>query len=98
VRRLAENEVEKSTSIFVKTDKHGFPVLIPIKLRDSILNKELPTHLRKKLIGALFTCLSIHRVFPTKVDPSVKSIIDPFNGISKSLDSALIALSLKDLG
>jgi hypothetical protein len=97
VRRLANVEVEKSTSVFVKTDKHGFPVIIPKLLRDSILFKELPTHKRKKLIGALLTCLSIHRVFPTKVDPDLSTIIAPFNGLSQTLDSSLLIKSLKEL-
>lgn len=97
VRRLANVDVEKSTSIFVKTDKHGFPVIIPILLRDSILNKELPTHKRKKIIGALITCISIHRVFPTKVKPDLESILSSFNGLSQSLDNSLLIKSLKEL-
>jgi len=98
VRRLANVEVEKSTSIFVKTDKIGFPVIIPKLLRDSILNKELPTHKRKKLIGALITCISIHRVFPTKVEPDLGTILAGFSGLSQTLDNSLLIKSLKELG
>jgi hypothetical protein len=97
VRRLANEEVVKSTSIFVKTDKDGFPTLIPKLIVSSILNKELPTHKRKKLVGALLTCLSVHRVFPTKVDPSLDTILTPFNGLSKTLDRSLLIKSLKEL-
>jgi len=97
VRRLANVEVEKSTSVFVKTDKIGFPVIIPKLLRDSILNKELPTHKRKKLIGALITCISIHRVFPTKVEPELTTILSPFSGLSQTLDNSLLIKSLKEL-
>jgi len=97
VRRLANNEVEKSTSVFVKTDKGGFPTIIPKPIIEAILNKEVPTHKRKKLIGSLLTCLSIHRVFPTKVDPSIDTIMAPFNGLSKTLDRSLLIKSLKEL-
>jgi hypothetical protein len=48
-------------------------------------------------VGALLSILSIHRVFPTKVDPSVSTIVDPFNGTARFLDPLLIIKSLKEL-
>jgi len=98
VRLLAGNEVVKSTKVFVKTDKQGFPVIIPKDLRDVILLNEVRPHIRKKMIGALLTILSLYRVFPTKVNPSTSTITEPFNGLSKSLDSDLLIKSLKELG
>lgn len=96
VRILAENEVVKSSSIFVKTDKHGWPTIIPIEIRDMVLKDHSPDF-KKLLVGALLTVLSIHRVFPTKVDPSVSTIINPFNGQARTLDPSLIIKSLKEL-
>lgn len=97
VRLLADSEVVKSNSIFVKTDKLGFPVIIPKDLRDVILSKETPFYLRGRMVGALLTILSIGRVFSTKVEPTLKTIIEPFNGTSKTLDGSLLINSLKEL-
>lgn len=97
VRLLAENKVEKSSKVFVKTDKLGFPVIIPKTIRDTILSKEVYPHIRKKMIGSLLTILSIFRVFRTNVKPDLSSIIEPFNGLSRSLDSSLMIESLKEL-
>lgn len=46
----------------------------------------------------MLTILSIHRVFPTEVKPSLETIQDPFNGLTKTLDVPLLKLALKDLG
>jgi len=97
VRLLAENEVEKSTKVFVKTDKLGFPTIIPKDLRDVILSKEVRPYIRKNMVGALLTILSLYRVFPTKVIPSVSTIIEPFNGLSRIIDRDLLIESLKEL-
>jgi hypothetical protein len=98
VRLLAQNEVVKSSSIFVKTDKHGCPTIIPFEIRDEILLRDFAQGYKKLIVGALFTILSIHRVFPTKVIPSVDTIIEPFSALSKTLDRDLLVKSLKELG
>jgi hypothetical protein len=97
VRLLAGNEVVKSSSVFVKTDKHGCPTIIPIEIREDILIKDYAQGYKKLIVGALFTILSIHRVFPTKVVPSVDTITDPFSALSKTLDRDLLIKSLKEL-
>jgi len=96
VRILAENDVVKSSSVFVKTDKRGWPTIIPIEIRDIIL-KDYSLDFKKLAVGALLTILSIHRVFPTKVDPSVSTVVADFNGQARILDPALITKSLKEL-
>jgi hypothetical protein len=96
VRLLAKQEVEKSTSIFVKTDSKGCPVIIPKFIRDFILFEVNPFK-RRMMIRALLTILSINRVFSTEVDPSIDTVIAPFNGLSKSIDSSLLIKSLKEL-
>lgn len=98
VRLLAGQTVEKSTSIFIKTDKRGCPTIIPKFIRDFILFDKVNPHKRKMMIGALLTILSINRVFPTKVEPSLDTIIEPFKGLSKTIDSSLLINSLKELG
>jgi hypothetical protein len=98
IRLLAGQQVEKSTSVFVKTDKKGFPVIIPIYIRDHILDEsKIAPYIKKNLIRALITVLSINRVFPTKVEPTIDTIIAPFNGLSKTLDRSLLIKSLKEL-
>lgn len=97
VRLLAENDVVKSNKVFVKTDKFGYPTLIPKEIRDFILNKENQQFKRYRMIGGLLTVLSIHRVFPTKVTPKVDTILNPFTGVSKSLDIGLLTEALKEL-
>lgn len=97
VRLLAGQEVEKSSSIFIKTDSKGCPVIIPKFIRDFILINKVNPNEKKRMIGALITILSISRVFPTKVKPSLNTVLDPFNGLSKTIDSSLLIKSLKEL-
>jgi hypothetical protein len=97
VRLLAGQDVEKSTSIFIKTDSKGCPVIIPKFIRDFILVNKVNPSEKKRMIGALITVLSISRVFPTKVKPSLNTVLDPFNGLSKSIDNSLLIKSLKEL-
>jgi len=85
VRLLAGQEVEKSSSIFIKTDSKGCPVIIPKFIRDFILINKVNLNEKKRMIGALITVLSISRVFPTKEKPSLNTVLDPFNELSKIL-------------
>jgi len=87
----------KSSSVFVKTDKRGWPTIIPIEIRDIIL-KDYSLDFKKLVVGALLSILSIHRVFPTKVEPSVSTVIAPFSGLVKTLDQTILVKSLKELG
>jgi hypothetical protein len=98
VRLLAQCPVEKSTKVYVKTDRRGYPTIIPSKLREGLLHRSSFPALLKYLGGAILTILSIHRVFPTKVKPSLDTITKPFSGASRILDCALIKSTLKDLG
>lgn len=66
----------------VKRDPHGYPTIIPLLLRKALLEPS-------KNIGvvrATLCILSVFRTFKVPVKPSLESIIDPFNGITSSLD------------
>lgn len=96
-----------SGQIMVRKDRWGLPVIIPKFLRlfirlyyvyicnPSIFLKEY------KGINNIITCilsiLSIFRVLPTKPLPSLDTIINPFNGILKSIDSAMLVSAMKEL-
>jgi hypothetical protein len=98
VRLLASTEVEKSSKIFVKVDKFGWPCIIPFKLRDIMrgVHDKHPTWMHNIARGVL-TLLSIHRVFPTNVKPSLHTISDKFTGVTKTLDELKLFKSLKNL-
>jgi hypothetical protein len=51
----------------------------------------------KKVIGALLTIISIHRVFPTSVKPSLDTILEPFAGVSTTLNPVVLKKALKEL-
>lgn len=92
VRRLSGIELEVSKKIFVKLNKYKFPAIIPLDLCEDILNKDKPW--RSRLIVAVLSLISLFRVLPTKVKPDLTSIIEPFNGVSRSLDATLIREAL----
>jgi hypothetical protein len=79
--------------IRVKTDSFGIPTIIPFELRKIVRhfieNKESTYNYvyQLRLLRALLTCLSIYRVFPTKVIPKLDTITDPIRSYSvTSLD------------
>lgn len=80
-----------SGKILVKRDKSGIPTIIPYDLRKSLLERN------NKYVKFILTLLSIYRVFPTVQKPSLKTIIDPFTGSTKSFDLGLLGDALKDL-
>jgi hypothetical protein len=81
VRFLAGSpETVYTNGVRVRVNRHGLPVIIPYGLR--IL---LGTSTTEALVTRLvLTCLSIFRTFPTKVKPSLDSIIEPFNGLVRT--------------
>jgi len=77
----------------VKRDLHGLPTIIPLELRLVIRDRSHPDWI--KVVKATLTALSIFRTFPTKVEPKLSTIIAPFTGLSRTLNSVEIAEVLK---
>jgi len=82
--------------IMVKTDLHGIPKIIPYRLRRVLIMKNYGGD--RNLIVGIFTILSIFRVFPTKVEPDLRTITSPFTGVTRTFDKDLLRSALKDLG
>lgn len=93
--------------IMVRKDRWGLPVIIPKFLRVVIrlyrcllVNKDIFGNQfleYNNVITCILSLLSIFRVLPTKVKPTLDTIVAPFNGIAKSIDSATLAKALKEL-
>jgi len=60
----------------------GLPVIIPSSLRIllGLSGSEA------KITQAILTCLNIFRTFPTKVKPDLGTIIEPFSGLSRTIE------------
>lgn len=92
IRYLAGQDSEIG-KVHVQCDSHGLPTIIPWKLREQLLLTRFIGPLDKgvirpdnKIIVCILTSISIFRIFSTNVKPSLKSIVQPFNGITKDLD------------
>lgn len=72
----------------VRRDHHGMPTIIPGPLRSIIRNQEHVDWL--KVTKATITCLSVFRVFPTKVSPNLETITAPFSGLSQTIDKSTL--------
>jgi hypothetical protein len=73
--------------VMVKRDHNGLPTIIPLSLRKLLL--EGPRNNNKTLV-ALLSLISVFRVFPTSVKPSLATIISPFAGLNRSIDSSIL--------
>ena len=72
----------------VRRDHYGMPTIIPGPLRSIIRNQDHVDWL--KVTKATITCLSVFRVFPTKVSPSLETITAPFSGLSQTIDKSTL--------
>lgn len=68
-------------AIGVRVNQYGLPVIIPSPLRAE-LNLSEGSRITTRTI---LTVLSIFRVFPTKVKPDLGSILQPFDGVTRTL-------------
>lgn len=89
-------------AIRVKRDKFGLPTIIPLWLRYLLIqfienNGHLETQKARKAVIAILTLLSIFRIFPTKVKPSLDSITKPFDGKAKSLNPEMVKEALDSI-
>lgn len=81
----------------VSLDRNGLPRIIPLNLRLILADNENQFEEIRGVIGGVLTFLSMYRIigwFP-KVD--LKSILDPFNGTTRSFEPQLLAGALGDL-
>lgn len=83
--------VAAKSGIYVRRDSFGIPSILPIELRSYLMNKGN--------VGVKFilTVISIYRVFPTVQRAKLSTILDPFSGISRCIDFALLKRAKKDL-
>jgi len=72
----------------VRRDHYGMPTIIPGPLRSIIRDQNHVDWL--KVTKATITCLSVFRVFPTKVSPNLASITEPFSGLSQTIESSTL--------
>jgi len=94
IRSLAGNPEPKFLKgVMVKRDHNGLPTIIPSSLRKALLDFSN----NQRLVVCILSILSVFRVFPTKVRPSLGTIIEPFNGIIRTIDSSLIKRALAEL-
>lgn len=73
--------------VMVKRDHRGLPSIIPLSLRH--LLSRGPKEENKTLV-ALLSMLSVFRVFPTSVKPSLGTIIEPFSGVTRTIDLSIL--------
>jgi len=69
--------------VLVKRDRYGIPKIIPLGIRVSLRNCKDPSSVM--VIRLTLTLISVYRVFPTKVKPSLDTITGAFEGISQRL-------------
>jgi len=77
----------------VKRDRLGYPTILPKPLRESLLDPS-------KNIGvvrATLCILSVFRTFKVPVKPSLSSILDDFDGTSRTFDCLIIRKALRAL-
>jgi hypothetical protein len=80
-------------SVMVSRDRFGLPTVIPGPLR--ILLRDFRAN--RKMVVCILSLLSIYRVFPTHVKPSLETIISPHTGLTKTLNLSQIKLALREL-
>jgi hypothetical protein len=80
-----------SKGIYVSRDQFGIPKIIGLKLSLLINKKD------SFMVKYILTLLSIFRVFPSVQKIKLGSIIDPFSGISRTLDPDRISCAVAEL-
>jgi hypothetical protein len=77
--------------VFVSLDLNGLPKILPLVIRTLIIDRDF------KMVRVILTIVQIYRVFPTTPKVDLKAILDPFNGLSRTLDTTLITESVAEL-
>lgn len=71
--------ISPGVGILVMRDSYGLPSIIPLELRSKIILKD------GRWIKLILSLISIYRVFPTKVLPTLRTITQPWMGVSNSI-------------
>jgi len=79
--------------VMVKRDHIGLPTIIPLRLRHILVEWRV----NQRLVACILSCLSVFRVFPTSVKPSLGTIIEPFGGTVRSFDTSQLKLAVAEL-
>jgi hypothetical protein len=77
----------------VKRDHNGLPTIIPSTLRKALKSYRD----NQRLTVCILSIISVFRVFPTNVKPSLETITGPFDGITRTFDSSVIKLALDEI-
>lgn len=94
IRALSGNPEPKFQSgIMVKRDHKGLPTIIPSKLRVFLSDYRN----NQRVVVCILSIISVFRVFPTNVKPSLETIIAPFDGVTRTFDSSVIKLALDEI-
>jgi len=94
IRSLSGNPEPRTLNVTrVKRDHNGLPTIVPSSLRKLLLNFRN----EQRAVVCILSIISVFRVFPTKVKPSLGTIIAPFDGITRTIDSSAIKLALAEL-
>lgn len=94
IRSLAGNPEPKFLKgVMVKRDHNGLPTIIPLSLRKALMDFRS----NQRVVVCILSILSVYRVFPTKVRPSLGTIIAPFDGLYRTLDSSILKRALGEL-
>jgi len=94
IRSLSGNPEPKFLKgVMVKRDHTGLPTIIPLSLRKALRDYRE----NQRLVVCILSVISVFRVFPTKVKPSLDTITAPFDGIARTIDSSAIRLALAEL-
>lgn len=94
IRALSGNpEPKYLKGVTVKRDHNGLPTIIPSRLRKALMDYRN----EQRIVVCTLSLISVFRVFPTKVKANLETIISPFDGITRTIDSSAIKLALSKI-
>lgn len=94
-------EMKTDNPIRVKRDHYGLPTIIPIRLRDMLrdfIDNNLSSQVMRRAIIGCLTIISIFRSFETKVKESLDTIVNPFEGMERTLPHDEVKRAVESLG
>jgi hypothetical protein len=92
IRYLSGADITYKGKLHIKIDRTGIPRVIPAHLRHTLRRRMLVRD-RKILLGIL-TILSMFRSFKTSPKVKLHTVIDPFGGVSDTLNRELLSKAI----